>query len=448
MKNLTTLLFSFILAICAASTQAQSGVYVNPQTMNTWNNPVSSYLDTVITNQNNANFFNNQMFAQMAFNKMVLNNLKIKYGNERISKGQASARFTPLAKNSFIEQTAQRIQNPLEQRQFIEANRQMLETFQSAMIQNGLTPYNLADARSLVYVIAFQILNDEFPGPQRLRKLAKDSNKQMLADAYSQGTPDSEKQYEYEQIGIQAILATYSQRLAARPGLTASEKTQAENTAKINAENLLSKVSNIPPGAIEMTADGFGNKADRLVKAGTGSTKFNRNSELVTPARNTEEESFNRSLVDTFDAEVKKRGGQTNDLAFANAVAFDLAFLASREGATLNSAQFNWILNEMISDMTTGQQALYFQGLTETQKQSSYESLAIRSVKLMKEFFAIAESRKKKQTDYFDAIAQATENSSKLRNLQFDTWKLMRDVFQPRKIDDYELTETGYRKIR
>ena len=135
MKNkLFAVILSFFCAAGAISAQILNQEFVNPQTMQTWNNATSSYLDTVITNQINSNYFRTNLFSQMVFNQMMMDNLKTKFGKERIAKGQASTRFAPVEADSFITKSAESITNPQEKAKYIAANKELLNTFQKAVV--------------------------------------------------------------------------------------------------------------------------------------------------------------------------------------------------------------------------------------------------------------------------------------------------------------------------
>jgi hypothetical protein len=428
--------------------QTTNSVYVNPQTMNTWNNPVSSYLDTVILNRINSGYFNQMVFSQMIFNQMMIDQLKTKFGQERIAKRQASTRFTPVAKNSLIEKSAANLADARERTQFIAANQQLLDTFQVTMQQHRLTPNDVADGRALAFVIAYQIFTGEFPGPQRLQALRQQMRQSLLADVIFQGTPDDEKQPDYEQTGIQSILAVYADKQAQNTKLSAAERARADQFAKQIAESILVKIWKKPAGSIEMTPTGFGNKAERLVKTGGGTITFKRTAEIASATRQTGEAELYKKQISRFDEEVRQRGGATNDLAFANAVAFDLAFLIVNDGRKLNAPQLKWLVNEMVKDMTNGPQAMQFQAMTDQQRQQEYEKLAIETTRLMETYNKLAEMRNKKSDDALTNLTRAYELQVPSQNMRSDARMLMRNIFQPRTLEEYELTESGFKKVR
>jgi hypothetical protein len=449
MKKRLVIFFAVsILSVHLIVAQNLGGVYVNPQTMQTWNNAISAYLDTVITNRINSNYYSQMVFSQMVFNQMMMDNLKTKYGKERMANGRASTVFTPTVKDSFIEKSAQNIENLQDRQKFTAANRQLLETFQTAITQNRLTQNDLADGRALAFVIAYQILNDEFPGKQRLEWMRRNIRQTLLADVRFQGSLDDEKQQEYEQLGIRAILASYASNSSKRTNLSSNERAQAEQTAKSIAENIVTQVFGKSAGAVEMTAEGFGNKAERLVTQGKGLTTFRRSPQLMTQTNSTDEAALDQNLIGKFDREVKARGGQMNDLAIANAVAFDLAYQIVNEKANLNAAQFKWLADEMVKDITNGAQAVAFQSLTDGQKQANYEDLAIKSMTLVNERIRLDNILKNKSGDALSNLSKAYEVKVPSQNLRSNAQKLMVYIFNPRNLDDYELTENGFRKVR
>ena len=447
-KRLVIFFAVLMLSVQFIIAQTTGGVYVNPQTMQTWNNATSSYLDTVITNRINSGYFSQMVFSQAVFGQMMMDNLKTKYGKERIAKNRASTVFTPTVKDSFVETSAQKIENPQDRQKFVTANRQLLETFQTTMTQNRLTQNDLADGRALAFVIAYQILNDEFPGRQRLEWMRRNIRQTLLTDVRFQGSLDDEKQQEYEQLGIRAILANYALNSSKRTNLSSNERAQAEQTAKSIAENIITQVYSKSAGAVEMTAEGFGNKAERLVTQGKGSTTFRRSPQLMTQTNSSDEAALDRDLINKFDSEVKSRGGQTNDLAIANAVAFDLAYQIVSEKAKLNAAQFKWLADEMVKDITNGAQAVAFQSLTDAQKQVGYEELAIRAMKLVNERLRLDNILKNRSGDALSNLSKAYEVQVPSQNLRSSARMLMSDIFSPRNLDNYELTENGFRKVR
>jgi hypothetical protein len=450
MKKLIVFVFvlSFLSVELTFAQSLNSSTYVNSQTMRTWNNSNSSFLDSVITNQINSRFFNQVLFSQMVFGQMMINNLKTKFGKERIAKRQASTKFTPTLKDSFIEKSAQDITNQDEKIKITSANKELLSTFQKAMVQNGLTQNDLADGRALAFVIAYQIVTNEFPGKPRLNALRLEWRKQMLASEAFQGTLDDEKQPEYEQIGIQSILAIYGNERAQDRNLTDSQRNSARQNAQNIAEKILSKIWGKPAGSIEMTASGFGNKTERLTRNGGGTVTFNRRRELAGLPVSLSEAEFYQKAVAKFDDEVENRGGNTNDIAFANVVAFDLAYYVVSDGKTLNSNHLKWLYKEISSDITTSKKATYFQGLTDNQRQIYYEQLGVLVIRLVVQFKKQTSSRQNKSNDTFSDLTNVIMSSGDAQNTRSEARMLMRNIISPRQLEDYELTSDGFKKIR
>ena len=160
----------------------------NPYTGRTFNNPISSYLDTAIMNQQRSQMLMNQQFQNMMFNQMMMDSVMSNIGNQRIKAGKASTRFVPSAKGSQIGALAANA--GAQKAQAIAANQAALATFNEAMKRFGFTPNDVAEGRALAFTMAFNAYAGKDPGAARLKNLRAQFKSAMMKDAIFQGTPD------------------------------------------------------------------------------------------------------------------------------------------------------------------------------------------------------------------------------------------------------------------
>jgi hypothetical protein len=434
------------------------GGYTNPYTGNTWNNPISSYLDTVILHGYQRQQLMNQQFSNMLFNQMMMDSMLKKVGNERIAAGKASTRFTPSERGSQVEAMVPEGGDAAARKNAIAANRACLADFHAAMKRFGLTPYDVADARALSLVMAYTAYKGQDPGPARLKNVRSQFRQAMLKDPMFQAIPDYERQARYEKMVIPAMLAVTARRQSTKPGMDTEQRDVLVAMAERMGEGLLKGLWTKPTQAIELSPTGFVDRGDRVVATGGGKTTFQRLSKsLMVPVYGNNytnqsfgwNEAYYQKLLDRFDASMNEWGLRTNDIADANVGAAVMAYLVYTDGkVTLNANQRAWLRKEMRKDVLSSPD---FQRMTDAQMQEVYEKIALeaahqvtRREAMLKEIADLS----KDNGDSFSRIGNAGVIQADKRILETNrsgAHDLLKRIFAPRNFDAYSLTLDGFR---
>ena len=442
----------------SASVGAQSDGYTNPYTGNTWNNPISSYLDTVLVNRREQQMLNNQMFSQLLFSQMMMNSMLRKVGRERIAAGHASTRFTPSAGASQAVVLLSGETSGTDRAKAIAANRACLSGFHAALKRFGLQPYDVADARALAFTMAFTAMSGKDPGPVRLRNLRTQFRTAMLKDPMFQALPDDERQTRYEKMVIPAMIAVTARHQSLKPGIGDERKGVLVTTASRLGANLLNGLWTEPVEAIELSPTGFIDRGRRVIASGAGHTAFQRSGESVV-ARDVGsnytnqsfgwDEKYQKNLLSRFDAAVQKLGLSTHDLADAQVAAAAVVYPVFSGGVSLGTPQIAWLRREMRKDILSSPD---FQRMSDAKMQDQYESLALRAMhiraqdeKMRAEIAALSQ----KSSDAFTNIANAGVIQADRRVLETNrvsAHELLKDIFNPRPFDDYRLAPDGFRQ--
>lgn len=442
------------LVVFASGAHAQETT--NPYTGRTFNNPISSYLDTVIMNQQQSNMMMNQQFQNMMFNQMLSNRILRGIGQRRIAQGRATTRFTPSAKGSQIGALA--ASAGANKAAAIEANKAALATFNEAMKRLGLTPNDVADGRALAFNMAFNAYASKDPGPTRLKNLRAQFKSAMLEDPMFQTTPDADRQAMYEKIAIPAVFALSARQQAHRKPAGSEAREVLKTTAERMGEGLLKSLWDKPVEGIELSPNGFADRGERVVQAGAGKTTFQRSQDsamVATFARAPNasqlgwDEKYYADLLQQFDAETQKLGLQTNDLADAQVAAAAAVWPVHSGGKHLSAPQIAWLRREMRKDILG---SVEFQRLPNAQKQDYYETLALRAMHIaaQDELNRQKLANLKKDTgDTFTDLANAYQLDSAQRILDGNkdsAYRLLKEIFSPRDFDAYTLAPDGFRK--
>lgn len=440
-------------------TTAASAQYTNPYTGRNFNNPVSSYLDTVIQNRMQQSMVNQQMFSQQVFNQMMMDTTRRNIGKDRIAKGRNSTRFTPSAKGSAIEALVPKELSGAERRKALEVNQTCLKQFKTAVGNMGLLPNDMADGRALAFVMAYTAYRGQDPGVQRLKLLCTNYRTTLMSDPYFQGFMDDERQQEYERLAVAAVLSISARDAASRATPGSEKRAVLLQTAERLSAPILQRLWGKPIDGLELTSAGFGDRGTRVVQSGGSRTTFQRE-----PAHSIVRsyaarfgsrdlgwnEAYYDGLLRRFDAFVEKSGLHTNDLADANAAAGAIAYGVYSDGkVALNSRQIGWLRAEMRKDILGSAD---FQRKGDAAMQEAYESLALRAMHLTAQYEkATSEIRAggRRGGDALEGLSNAylAQSAGRLKESHIRSARtLLEEIFQPRRFDDYTLTSDGFRK--
>lgn len=452
-----TLATLVVLTTGSSVAQAQDK-YINLHTGNTWNNPISSYLDTVIYNNYQNMQFMNQQFSMQLFNQMITDSVLRKIGKERIDAGRASTRFTPSQRGSQVETLIPTEADAAGRKSAIAANRACLADFHAAMKRFGLSPYDVADARALSFVMAYTAFKGQDPGPVRLKTVRGQFREAMMKDTMFQSFPDYERQARYEKMVIPAMLAIMARRQSTKPGIEPQQRETLVAMAERTGEGLLKGLWTQPTQSIELSPTGFIDRGDRIVATGGGKTTFQRSAKsLMAPVQGNNylnqsfgwNEAYYQKLLDRFDRSATEWGLRTNDLADANVAGAVMAYQVYTDGkVTLNAAQIAWLRKEMRKDILSNPD---FQRLSDTQMQEGYEKIALEAAhlvahreKMMKEISDLS----KDPGDSFQRIGNAGVIDADKKVLETNrsrAYDLLKRIFAPRNFDSYTLSPDGFR---
>ncbi|MBC7795737.1 MAG: hypothetical protein H7Z37_02565 [Pyrinomonadaceae bacterium] len=450
-----------MLTLFCQSLDAQTEGYTNAATGRTWNNPSSSFLDTAILNQNQRSQLQSAAFNMMMMGNAARTMMKENYGEEKIKAGKATTRITLSPDGSYIEKWAAKAQTPQEQQETRAIGKLCLQTFNDILKAKGLTAYDVTDAQALGFVMSYLVYNGKDPGDARLKKLRQSLRQKFLKDAESQGTPEYEKQQDYENLVIRTMLGVRAYEISKRQNVTASERQSATRMAREYAGGVLKQFwSGSSVDSIELveTGNGFGDKGASLAASGQGTTSFRRveqsswaeSNAICYEANGVTRISGDKScfyeMRKRFDAETARLGGANNDVAYANAVAFKIVYPIYFNGVELNAKQFDWVLKEMRKDLSSSST---FQNQSDGERQNNYDYLAYSSVRIVDDYQRAKNSSSssknrggltgKMQGDFAVQSMESARNAAYLK---------LQSIFQPRELEDYQLRPDGFTKVR
>lgn len=409
-----------------------------------WNSRSSAQLDSML---------NSQMQQQLLMNQIMMNQLITEeIGKRQIRAGKATTRFAPTPQNSLAEKFAANAQTPTEKQQAKEIVTLALQAFNDSLKAKRLSPYDTADGNALAFVLCYIASKDEDPGDARLIKLRDFFRNESLKSPYQQGTSDADKQAAYEKRAFRTMLAVKAYQIAKKPDASAKDKQTQLQNARSNAESVLKELwkGNVAGIELSETGIGFGDKGERVVKAGGGSTIFKRSETSVWAEKNAYCYVNNQRTADIncfydrrkrFDQAIQALGGTNNDLAYAQAVAFRFAYEVYTQDTKLNDNQFRWILAEVQKDVRESSQ---FQSMTDEEKQAWYDYYVFTSLKIYELYEQAIKASK--NVDIYENNGEKYLAGGWFRDSQSDAKNLVIEIFAPRKLDDYELRETGFVK--
>lgn len=423
---LSSLLSTSLLVIFAQSNYSYNsvkGTYeYNPYTQQNlmYNQMVrmNNFTNTVI---------NNNMQSMMLFNNLMLNNAYTsslnaesakklhEEGAKIIKAGKAKTGFVSSVTNTqaLVKTFKWDATEPQDVPGQVKWMQDKISRFETMMKQMAYQPKDFGDAYALAFALSYEAYYNEKLGTSFLEQLRKDYKKELLSSTIFQATSDKEKQDTYE-ANIAMAVQAMDARNRWRAATDGSAKAVAEEEAKKYSAHMLQPKS-------------LYHKGVHAIQGGKASTSFSRGNGIAYASYYTKEynttEAHLQELLKEFDAEVKKRGGQTNDAAWANAVAFAYAYEVYTEGKVkLNDKQLLWVLKEMQKDVLNMPS---YQGQTDEEKSAYYQSVALKSILLYDQY-------RGKLTATKEQIKKGAEER-------------VSEIFAPRNLSEYELTPNGFK---
>lgn len=181
--------FTFVVA---PSAQAQfTGQYTNPHTGRTFNNSVSSLLDTAILNMGRQMLMESSMMSASTANRLLAEQKR--RGAQVIKSGRANTRFTP--RSPFpTEWWLKRV--PADQRKQWAEEAALQKTIWDQYAQDcGANKNDMADVLALTFVMGWEAqTGGQRATPAQFRGIAKDFRQMMLKDTFFQGMSLGERQ--------------------------------------------------------------------------------------------------------------------------------------------------------------------------------------------------------------------------------------------------------------
>lgn len=244
--------------------------YVNPYTGNTFNNPVSSYLDTVIQ----GNIQTQNLLIQQSINRSILErSIQQQQGtteqNTSTSEPSSSEEeppavddsnlaaatsFKPVARSLVPQKIAAQIgKTPQEQQEYESDVNQLLEFYESYVQDSKWQLNDVAHAMSYYIGANYYVYRDGKEISDRERSaLYQTVSKFLATNKDYQALSDAEKQEMYEAMAIQGSLPLLGYKSAIAEG-----NKEATQGFRHNAQQNLESLFDVPVAKVKFTDDGI-----------------------------------------------------------------------------------------------------------------------------------------------------------------------------------------------
>ncbi len=432
------------------------GNYTSAHTGGIYNNPTSAFLAGEIQKNAMNNMIMNNMISNMIVAEFVKEEIRKEEGRKRIAAGKASTMFVASNDGITIDSRVAQGASPESAEKTRAAARSSLDEFNQQMKARGYDTRDVADAKALAFCMAFAAFKGEDPGPARMESLRAKFRGEMLASELWQGYAEHERQAEYENVAIPAMMAITARAASAAKDVPDDQQGGFERAAKELAEPVLKQFIRFPIESLELTADGVGDRGERLAKGGLGTATFHRVQPFITVRDYSMRWDFLKKpagyweqAIARFDAVVQASGGAVNDVADANAAAFAIYYYVQSEGMVeLSRAQVEWVRAEMRKDVLG---SVEYQRMSDLQRQRLYEDFALESVRIRDDYHEQERVLAlPKPEDPFAAMAHASNQGFARDWRQRDIATALakcKDIFQPRKLEEFVLVDRGFAAI-
>ena len=152
---------------------------------------------------------------------------------------------------------------------------------------------------------------------------------------------------------------------------------------------------------------------------------------------------FERVLAD-FDQQLKSSGGATNNLSDALGLSVTMCYKVFTDGAVLTAKQLAdtraWLKEDINADPA-------WQRKSNLEKQQSYERYGINAMMLFLDYKALLADRQQlSQVQEVLRPMQALQLKRNYENLKNQSYRWLKDIFDPRAFNNFKLTEEGFRE--
>ena len=350
-------------------------------------------------------------------------------GQQKIRSGKATTRFvssldvTQRWINNYLQRAG--IASPADQQKTSRYLQNIVVQFKQQLANKSLAPNDYADGYALALTTVYEIYKGESVNQLSLKAISNQIRRDLIKSAEFQGKSDEEKQVTFERYAVYA-LDTLDQYVKGN-----------KSNASSKANFALTKLTGLGADQISITSKGI---FDRNVVNGQEIrelTTFNRDNRILMSSaemcyrhQSVGCSKYFEGLMAEFDAEVKHRGGQTNDVAWANAMAFAFAYEIYTDGKIkLSDLQLMSVLEWMRKEIST---MVDYQSLSNDEKQKYYETTALEPMWL------------------YDAYRNGLRNGFSQYHTkgeikrEAESWVAL--LFKPNRIEDYKLTGNGFIK--
>ena len=358
-------------------------------------------------------------------------------GQARINAGQASTTFQrtigPLAPARYGAQAP----NPADRQSWTDAYAEGLAVFERLAAANKVNRNDVADGMGLALAVAYEVYSggQQLATPEQRRGFTEATRQNLLQNAIFQSYSDQDRQLIFERHGMNAGLAAAKDSTAFLTGNDAMR----DEAIRI-ARDTLAALWPYPVEGIELTSSGFEDRGVRLIREGKATTQFTPPpAPLVTDPQQLQ---LWRAFV-----QVAERGKiPMNDLAATMAVCILINWQNALAGQTLDQQYISWTYAGMKKIVLTSPD---FQRMSDTEKESSLESYAIRTMAVNAEIQQAARPVAEQLSGALLAVARSNgfdQASLRTKRIQIVSYKAVANldaIFAP-KFANYILNENGF----
>jgi hypothetical protein len=346
--------------------------------------------------------------SRMANLRMELNS-RLTYGYAIIKAGKATTTYKSSPTFSLKNQLLQQAASPEIKQLVLQQTDISLKEFRDELRQNSIPQNDYADAKALVFIIAYEVYFGEKPSVAHLtfaRKIAKTA---YLKDAVFQSYNDLERQ---EKLESDEALVIFARMLKAKGDLGSVAQ------AKIIAKSILEKLWVNSVETILMTKTGFMHKGRKIIDDGKATHLFKYNPNQPIPESGILKNSQFRTQIlgdykqylQQFYQVMEQKGGQKGDLAWCGTMVVLANFYVLTKqdwNAGQLKSSYDFVKNAMLKSPD-------IQAASGETKQYACESMAIQSVSnyanFLKGDLTTGSIAKMSLADFFKGLGEDANN--------------------------------------
>ncbi len=357
-------------------------------------------------------------------------------GQARIDAGQASTTFRRTTGPIAPAQLGAQAPNPADRQAWTEEYARGLDSFEFLAKTNKCNLNDVADGWGLAFAIAFETYSGgQTPTAAQRRTYTEATRNNLMHHARFQTYTDQERQLQFELYGMNAATAAVQSVTAEKTGNRALRE-QARQTAR----NTLAALWPYPVEGLELTSTGFEDRGIRLIREGKATERFTPPpAPLVTDPQQLQ-------LWWTFVHYSQTKTIPLGDLSGTLAECILLNWEIANGGRSLTQQQYFWTFKGVTRIVLTNPA---WQRMSDTEKQRSLESFAIKTMAVNAEFQQASRPVTEQLTGPLLAGARANkidEASLRLNRMNIVSFRALAnlDSFFPPKFVQYTLNENGF----